>query len=184
MATSDELTAAELEEGIDHLQRLIRIDTTNPPGNELATARYLASVLAREGIESDVVEPTPGRAVLHARLRGNGSRRPVLLAAHMDVVGADAAQWSSDPFGAERRDGYVYGRGAIDDKGMLAANLMAFLRAHRQARLSGVTHDRDLIFLATADEESGGAFGMPWVIANHPRFDGCGRRFVADRVGN
>src|SRR6476661_3805651 len=100
---------AELSEGVEHLRRLIQIDTTNPPGNELAAASYLEEVLRRNGVSSDVVEPTPGRAVLHARIRGNGSKRPVLLTAHMDVVGADRKEWSCDPFGGEARDGVVYG---------------------------------------------------------------------------
>lgn len=165
-----EVTDAELTEGVEHLRRLIQIDTSNPPGNELAAARYLEEVLRRNGIPTEIVEPTPGRAVLHARIRGNGSKRPVLLTAHMDVVGADRSEWSSDPFGAEIRDGVVYGRGAIDDKGMLAANLMAFLKAKRRLDAGDGLPDRDIVFLATSDEESGGRFGIPWVIEHHPEF--------------
>lgn len=155
------------DEGVRHLRRLLQFDTTNPPGNERPVAEYLAGVLATEGIQSDLVEPVAGRAVLHARIRGNGSARPILLTAHMDVVDVDRTRWSTEPFGGEVRDGYVYGRGAIDDKGMLAANLMAFLRVHRELARSGPL-DRDLVFLATSDEESGGRFGMAWVIDNHP----------------
>lgn len=155
-------------EGLEHLRRLIRIDTTDPPGNELAAARYLEAVLAREGIPSEIIEPVPGRAVLHARLRGSGARRPVLLTAHMDVVGVNRSEWTTDPFGGEVRDGAIYGRGAIDDKGMLAANLMAFLLLHRSVAAGDVL-DRDIVFLATSDEESGGKYGMPWIIENHPR---------------
>ena len=157
------------DEGVRHLRRLLRFDTTNPPGNERPAADYLATVLAAEGIQADLVEPAAGRAVLHARIRGNGSARPILLTAHMDVVDVDRSRWSTDPFGAEIRDGFVYGRGAIDDKGMLAANLMAFLRVHRELA-SRKALDRDLIFLATSDEESGGRFGMSWIIGHHPEF--------------
>lgn len=165
MAHPDEAS----DEGVRHLRRLLQFNTTNPPGNERAAAEYLAAVLAAEGIPSDLVEPASGRAVLHARIRGNGKARPILLTAHMDVVDVDRSRWSTDPFGAEIRDGYVYGRGAIDDKGMLAANLMAFLRVHRELARGGPL-DRDLVFLATSDEESGGRFGMPWVIDNRPGF--------------
>src|ERR1700712_1704804 len=105
-----------------HLQALLRINTVNPPGNEMAAARYLDGVLRAAGVETTLLEPAPGRAAFVARLRGDGSLPAVLLLAHMDTVSVDLPQWTADPFGGELRDGYVYGRGAIDDKGMLAAN--------------------------------------------------------------
>ena len=161
-------STAVADEALRHLRRLIQFDTTNPPGNELPLAKYLAQVLAADGIESELVEPTKNRAVLCARLRGSGAARPVMLTAHMDVVGVERDRWTTDPFGGELIDGYVYGRGAIDDKGMLAASLMAFLLLKRQVVDRGVALDRDVIFLATSDEESGGKWGMSWIIANHP----------------
>lgn len=160
---------AAREEVVRHLQRLIAIDTTNPPGNEAACARYLAEVVAAEGIASTLLEPAPGRAMLVATLRGDGSGGgPVMLLAHMDVVGVERAGWSVDPFGGELRDGYVYGRGAIDDKGMLAANLVTTLLIKRHVLDAGGRLTRDVVFLATADEESGGEFGMAWLVAHHP----------------
>ena len=160
---------AARDEVVRHLQRLIAIDTTNPPGNEAACARYLADVLAADGIESRQLDPAPGRAMLVATLRGDGSAGgAAMLLAHMDVVGVDRAGWTVDPFGGELRDGYVYGRGAIDDKGMLAANLVATLLLKRHVLDAGGRLSRDVVFLATADEETGGEFGMAWLVAHHP----------------
>jgi acetylornithine deacetylase/succinyl-diaminopimelate desuccinylase-like protein len=153
---------------MDHLRRMLQIDTTNPPGNELALARYLDATLAAAGIETHLIEQTEHRGALIARLRGTGASGPLLIMAHMDVVGADRAAWSTEPFGGEIRDGAVYGRGAIDDKGMLAANLMAMLRIKRELVDRGVPLVRDLIFAATADEESGGRYGVEWIITHHP----------------
>jgi acetylornithine deacetylase/succinyl-diaminopimelate desuccinylase-like protein len=103
-----------------------------------------------------------------ARLRGDGSRRPVVLMAHMDVVGVEAAGWSVEPFGGVVRDGYVYGRGAIDDKGMLAANLVTMLLLRRHVLDAGGALARDVVFVATSDEEASGEFGMGWLLAHHP----------------
>ncbi|MDF1502158.1 M20/M25/M40 family metallo-hydrolase [Roseisolibacter sp. H3M3-2] len=159
--------AAVQSEVVEHLQRLIRIVTVNPPGNELAAARYLDGVLTAAGIESRVLEPAPGRGAVVARLRGTGERAPVLLLAHTDVVGVEAAQWSVEPFGGVVRDGYVYGRGAIDDKGMLAANLVTMLLLRRHVAAGG-TLRRDVVLVANADEEAGGELGMAWLLAHHP----------------
>lgn len=156
------------DEGVGHLRRLIQIDTTNPPGNESLCATYLDRVLRDEGIEPTIVETVPGRAALVARLRGSGKAKPILYTAHMDVVGVEPAEWSVPPFSGEIRNGYVYGRGAIDDKGMLAAELMAVLLVKRHLVDAGVTLQRDLIFAATADEETGGEHGFGWLIAKHP----------------
>lgn len=157
-----------LWECIAHLQALIRMDTVNPPGRELGVARYLDDVLRGAGIETTLLEPAPGRAALIGRLRGNGRKRPVLLLAHMDVVGVERERWTTHPFGGEILDGFLYGRGAIDDKGMLAVNLQAMLLLNEHVVRAGGTLDRDVIFLATSDEEAGGEFGIEWVIANHP----------------
>lgn len=152
-------------ETVRHLQALIRIDTVNPPGNELRVARYLEGVLRAEGIETHVFESAPGRANVVARLRGDGSARPVMLLAHTDVVGVERDRWSSDPFGGEIRDGYVYGRGAIDDKGMLAVNLVTMLLLQREVA-AGATLARDVVFVAAADEEAGGDSGVGWLVEN------------------
>jgi len=146
---------------------MIRIDTVNPPGNELAVAQYLEGVFKAEGIATQLFEPVPGRAAFVARLEGNGSGRPVMIMAHMDVVGVERANWSVDPFGGEIRDGYLYGRGAIDDKGMLAANLETMLLLKRHVIDAGGTLSRDVIFVANSDEEAGGQFGMGWLVENH-----------------
>ncbi|HWE44041.1 MAG TPA: M20/M25/M40 family metallo-hydrolase [Gemmatimonadaceae bacterium] len=166
-AQEPDWTAAQ-QETISHLQAMIRMNTSNPPGNEIAVARYLDSTLKAEGIETHLFEPAPGRAALVARLRGNGSKQPVILMAHMDVVGVERDKWSVDPFGAVIRDGYLYGRGAIDDKGMLSANLETMLLLKRNVLDKGATLSRDVVFVANSDEEAGGDWGMGWLIANHP----------------
>src|SRR5688500_18437687 len=115
------------DQTVARLQTLLRFDTTNPPGNEMPLAQYLRKELHAAGIETVLLEPAPTRAALIGRLRGTGTKRPVILLAHMDVVGVDRDKWSCDASAGELKDGYVYGRGAIDDKGMLAANLTAIL---------------------------------------------------------
>jgi acetylornithine deacetylase/succinyl-diaminopimelate desuccinylase-like protein len=155
-------------ETISRLQTIIRFDTTNPPGNELPLARHLETTLREEGIESTIFEPQENRAVLFGRIRGNGTKRPVILLAHMDVVGVERERWSVDPFAGEIRDGYLYGRGAIDDKGMLAANLVTMLLLKRQRLAGGGALSRDVVFLATSDEEAGGEWGMGWLVKHHP----------------
>ena len=155
------------EETISRLQTIIRFDTTNPPGNELPLALYLEAALREEGIETTLLKPVKNRAVLVGRIRGNGKKRPVILLAHMDVVGVEREGWSVDPFAGEIRDGYLYGRGAIDDKGMLAANMMTMLLLRRTLSETE-TLSRDVVFLATPDEEAGGEWGMGWLVKHHP----------------
>ncbi len=159
-------TAALSREALVWLAQLIQINTTNPPGNEQAAAKYIAGVLEREGIKPEVLEVTPGRSAVVARLRSSAISDPsraLLLVAHMDVVGAERARWSVDPFGAVMKDGYMYGRGALDDKSMLAANLAAIIALKRSnARLN-----RDVIFLATDDEEGGGDASIRILIAKN-----------------
>lgn len=157
-----------LWECIAHLQALIRMDTVNPPGREIGVARYVDDVLRGVGIDTTLLEPAPGRAALIGRLKGSGKNRPVLLLAHMDVVGVERDRWTTNPFGGEILDGFLHGRGAIDDKGMLAVNLQTMLLLNEHVVRAGGTLDRDVVFLATSDEEAGGEFGIDWVIANHP----------------
>ncbi|MEJ7761044.1 MAG: M20/M25/M40 family metallo-hydrolase [Gemmatimonadaceae bacterium] len=159
--------AAE-EETVALLQSLIRFDTTNPPGNELPLATFIASLLETEGIETRLLVPVPNRATVVARLRGNGRQRPVMLLSHMDVVGVERDKWDFDPFEGVVQDGYLYGRGAIDDKGMLAANLMTVLLLRRRIEHEGLKLERDVVFVTTADEETGGQDGMTWLVAHHP----------------
>ena len=160
--------SAVREQVVRHLRHLLRIDTTNPPGNEIVAARYLDGVLREASIETHLLEPVPARAALVARLRGDGSAPPVLLLAHMDVVGVEREHWTVDPFGGEVRDGHVYGRGAIDDKGMLAVNLVTMLLLRRHVADGGRPLARDVVFVATSDEETGGDWGLGWLLAHHP----------------
>ncbi|HET6681435.1 MAG TPA: M20/M25/M40 family metallo-hydrolase [Gemmatimonadaceae bacterium] len=155
------------EQTVQHLQRMIRMNTENPPGNEMQVGAYLDSTLKAAGIETHLFEPAPGRAALVARLAGNGSQRPVIIMGHMDVVGVERDKWTVDPFEAVIKDGYLYGRGAIDDKGMLAANLMTMLLLKQQVIDAGGTLSRDVIFVANSDEEAGGDFGMGWLVEHH-----------------
>ena len=157
--------AAAQASTLAHLQNLIRLDTQNPPGNELLTATYFDSVLrAVPGVETRILTAAEGRANFIARLRATRpTQRPVLVMGHMDVVGADTTKWDPDPFVPTIQDGYLYGRGAIDDKGMLSATLTALVQlAAQRDRL-----DRDIIFFATAGEEGGPAVGVDWVIEHH-----------------
>ena len=155
-------------ETIERLQAIIRFDTTNPPGNELPLALYLEAALKDEGIDTTMLVPAKNRAQLIGRIRGNGNERPVILLAHMDVVGVQRTSWTHDPFSGVIDGGYLYGRGAIDDKGMLAANLMTMLLLKRELDRSGQKLSRDVVFVATCDEESGGEVGMGWLVENHP----------------
>ena len=110
-------------EAVQLLQELIRIDTTNPPGNERAAALHIQKLLEADGIETRVLEVSPGRANLYARIRGDGSRRPLILLSHTDVVMAEPERWSVPPFSGEILDGFVYGRGASDMKGTAAVHV-------------------------------------------------------------
>lgn len=134
------------------LSDIIKIDTSNPPGNEGKIADFLAPVFREAGFEVDLIPtPQPGKSHFIARLRGDGSRRPVLIAAHADVVGVEREKWTVDPFAGVVKDGYIYGRGAIDFKGGLAVFAQAALDiARSKAKLK-----RDLILLVEADEEGG-----------------------------
>jgi len=148
------------------LADLIRMNTTNPPGNEMEAAKYVAAVLQKEGIPADVMEVVPGRGIVIGRLQAGplpDPSRALLLLAHLDVVGVDKNKWSVDPFGAAVKEGYLWGRGAIDDKGMVAANLAAIVALKRAA----VRLNRDVIFLADDDEEQGGPASIKVVIQKY-----------------
>ncbi|MBZ5520675.1 MAG: M20/M25/M40 family metallo-hydrolase [Acidobacteriia bacterium] len=151
------------EEAQKFLTELIRIDTSNPPGNEARAAEYIKGVLAAEGIPAQIYESAPGRGNLVARLKGSGRKKPLLLMGHLDVVGVERDKWSVDPFAAVTKDGYIYGRGSHDDKAMDAANLEVLLLLHRL----NVPLDRDVILLAEAGEEGTTQFGIDFMVANH-----------------
>jgi acetylornithine deacetylase/succinyl-diaminopimelate desuccinylase-like protein len=153
-------------EATELLQQYVRINTTNPPGNEIEAARWIQAVLARDGIESRIYEPAPGKANIVARLAGDGSARPFVLLNHMDVVEATPEFWSVPPFEAAIRDGYLYGRGTVDMKGIGVSQLMGMVLLKR----AGVPLRRDIIFIATCDEEIGGlsTLGAQWVASQHP----------------
>ena len=153
-------------DAVGWLQGLVRINTTNPPGNEIAAAKYIADILEHEGIHPEIFETAPGRGFIVARLSSSAvpdPARALLLMGHLDVVGVDRRKWSVDPFAAVIKDGYLYGRGAIDDKGMTVANLAVLVALKR----SGVRLTRDVIFFAEGDEESGGTLGMRVAVEKH-----------------
>jgi acetylornithine deacetylase/succinyl-diaminopimelate desuccinylase-like protein len=144
-------------------QQLLRIDTTNPPGNELPAAELLADELRGAGLEPVVLESAPGRGNVVARLRGTGEKPPLLLTAHLDVVEADPSAWDHPPFSGEVHDGCLWGRGAIDMKNMAAMSVAIITRLARE----GVRPQRDLIFAGVADEEAGCRHGSLWLCDNH-----------------
>lgn len=148
------------------LAELVRINSVNPPGNEAAVAKYLSAILQKEGISNETIEIAPGRSIVIARLQSGPLPDPanaLMLVAHQDTVGVDPKRWTVDPFGAVIRDGYLYGRGSIDDKAMLAANLATIVGLKR----SKVRLARDVIFLATDDEEQGGSASIKVVIEKY-----------------
>ena len=151
-------------EALDMLVRYLRIDTTNPPGNEAPAARFLGELIEAEGVDCEYVETAPDRELLYARLAGSGDGGALMLCNHSDVVPVEAEQWTVPPFEGVIRDGRVYGRGAVDMKGAAVMQLMAFLLLRRQR----LPLRRDLIFCALPDEETGSRHGMAWVCENRP----------------
>jgi acetylornithine deacetylase/succinyl-diaminopimelate desuccinylase-like protein len=155
-------------ETMQHYQALLRLDTSDPPGNESLAATYLQQVLQREGIPVQLFEAEPNRANLVARLKGNGTKRPLLMMSHTDVVRVDPAKWTFPPFSATRNGGYVYGRGTLDDRDNLVASLMTMLLLKR----NHVPLDRDVIFLAEAGEEAATRVGIEYMVREHfPEID-------------
>jgi acetylornithine deacetylase/succinyl-diaminopimelate desuccinylase-like protein len=164
------------------LRDLIRIRSVNPPppeapDGELVAARYLAAILGDAGLDPELVEPVPGRGSVHARIRGDGSGGdPLLLLSHLDVVPAPTERWTHDPFAADLAGGYVYGRGAVDMKGMVAMELEVVRLLAGQARAAGLDPARDpvpglrrdVLFTCTADEEAGGTAGAAWIVDHRP----------------
>jgi len=155
----------EIEEEVTSLlSDLIRINTTNPPGNETEAAKYLAETLEKEGFRCEVFESAPGRGSVITRLKGTGEKPSLLLLSHLDVVAANPKEWSVDPFAGLEKDGFVWGRGAVDMKSMTAMEVMVLrLLKRNNVKLKG-----DVILAATADEEKGGEAGAGWLVRNHP----------------
>ncbi len=150
-------------ESVGHLVELVRIDSSNPPGNETEVTDYLQMALAIEGIDSKTYALEPSRANLVARVKGNGSKRPILLMGHTDVVGVQRDKWYADPFSGLREDGFIYGRGTLDDKDNLAAGLMVIKLLKRY----GVELDRDVILLAESGEEGTPEVGINFMVEKH-----------------
>jgi acetylornithine deacetylase/succinyl-diaminopimelate desuccinylase-like protein len=146
------------------LSDLIRINTTNPPGNEAVAAKFLAEWLNREGFKCELFESAPERGSVITRMKGTGEKPSLLLLSHLDVVAADAREWSVDPFAGVVKDGFVWGRGALDMKGMTAIEVMTMKLLKR----NGVKLKGDVILAATADEEQGGLLGADYLLRNHP----------------
>lgn len=158
------------DEAIVWLQEYIRIDTINPPGNETRAVEFIAGILEANGIPFRTAESAPGRGNLWARLEG-GDEPALILLQHTDVVPADPKYWSTAPLSGEIRDGYLWGRGTLDMKGTGISQLATFVSLKR----SGIPLNRDVLLVATADEEAGGLFGAGWLIEHHPEiFEGAG----------
>ena len=163
--TADEIDWNEAtREATDLLRRYIAVDTSNPPGNELAGVGFLSQVLRENGIDSETYAVDSQRANMSARLAGDGGKRPLVLLNHIDVVPAEREFWQEDPFAGVVKDGVIWGRGALDMKSMTVMELMTLLLLRRR----GLPLRRDLAFLACADEEQGGVAGIDWLDANHP----------------
>lgn len=185
-ATPIDWTKAE-DEAVTLLQNLIRLDTSNPPGNEIIAANFLKKVFDEAGIESNIYESAPGRGNIIARLKGDGKEKPILLLGHLDVVGVERDHWTMDPFGREIKNGRIYGRGASDMKALVAVEAMTLLLAKR----SGLPLHRDLIFAGVSDEESSGKYGIQFLVEKHwPEIDAefsfneGGRGRPSARTGN
>jgi acetylornithine deacetylase/succinyl-diaminopimelate desuccinylase-like protein len=161
-------------EAIELLSQYLKIDTTNPPGNEDKGAAFFAGIFKKEGIDCKTYEAAPGRSSIKAVIPGSGQKRAMILLNHIDVVPAQAREWGVHPFSGEVKDGFIYGRGALDMKSLGILELLAFLEIKRQ----GLTPCRDIIFLAVADEEAGGAKGAQYLLDNYPD------EFQADLVIN
>tara|TARA_B100001057_G_scaffold130548_2_gene129610 strand:- start:192 stop:1583 length:1392 start_codon:yes stop_codon:yes gene_type:complete len=156
-------------EAVQLLQAYLQVDTTNPPGNESRAVNFLAKIFDEEGIQYNSAESAPGRGNIWARIKG-GNKPAIILLHHSDVVPANEEYWDFDPLSGEIVDGYIQGRGALDMKGLGISHLANFLRLHRLNK----ELNRDVIFIAAADEESGGKYGMGWLIENRPEaFEGA-----------
>lgn len=166
------------QETLERFQAMLQIDTSNPPGNETVLVEQLADILIAEGIDVEIFSSDPNRANLVARLPGNGSKQPLLMMAHLDVVTVDPEKWSFPPFGGTLDEQWIYGRGAVDDKDNLVASLMTMLLLKR----SGVELDRDVIFLAEAAEEGGVQWGVEFMTSEH--FDAIDAQYCLAEGGS
>jgi len=153
------------EELVSLLQGLIRFNTTNPPGNETPAAEFLRETLEEDGLECEILEPFPGRGNLITRLKGTSNKPSLLLLSHLDVVAANPKEWSVDPFAGTVKDGFIWGRGALDMKSMTAVEAMII----KMMKRNNVKPKGDIIFVATADEEMGGKVGVEWLLKKHPK---------------
>ncbi len=160
---------AMAREATDILVRLVRFNTTNPPGNETPAAKFIAELLEKEGIKAQVLESEPGRGNVVARLEGSGEKGPLLLLSHLDVVPAEKEKWKFDPFEGKIHDGFVWGRGTLDTKELTAVQIVTLLTLKRE----GIKLKRDVILAATADEEMGGEKGIGWLLDKHPELLKC-----------
>ena len=151
-----------ISEAVEIFKSLLRFKTVNPPGNERACIEWIAQLLEKEGIDSTVLESAPERANLVARIKG-GSEPALLLTGHVDVVPAEEALWSVDPFAAEEKDGWIYGRGALDMKHHVAMCIAACIGIKRRK----IKLNRDVVLVCVSDEEAGSAYGMKWLVDNH-----------------
>lgn len=165
----------------ERLANYIRVDTTNPPGNETRGAEFFAAIFEAAGVKYEIAEPAPGRGNIWARIKG-GRKPGIVLLNHIDVVPADPRHWTVEPFAGLINDGYVWGRGALDMKGTAIAQLQAFLALHAAVQ-NGARLSRDVVFVATSDEEAGGAFGAGWLAKNRKKiFSGAG--FLVNEGGS
>jgi acetylornithine deacetylase/succinyl-diaminopimelate desuccinylase-like protein len=152
-------------EALDIFTRYLRIDTSNPPGNEALAAHFLGDLLAAEGFDCTYLTPQPNRDILLATLPGDGSKRPMMLCNHTDVVPVEAEYWTKPAFDGLVEDGRIYGRGAVDMKSAGVMQLITMLLLKRR----GLPLRRDLVFCAVPDEEAGSYWGMQWLSENHPK---------------
>jgi len=158
------------DEALNWLQEYIRVDTINPPGNEIRAVTFIADILQAEDIPYQVAESAPGRGNIWARLEG-GDEPALILLQHTDVVPADPQYWTTEPLGAEIKDGFLYGRGTLDMKSTGISQLATFVSLKR----AGAPLNRDVILVASADEEAGGLYGAGWLVEHHPEiFEGAG----------
>ncbi|MDI7260394.1 MAG: M20/M25/M40 family metallo-hydrolase [Thermodesulfobacteriota bacterium] len=153
-----------LNEATQYLQEYIRIETINPPGNEMEGAQFFKKIFDKEFIPCEIFEPSPGRGSLLATLKGSGAKKPILLLSHIDVVPVEKGGWEVDPFEGIIKDGYLYGRGALDNKSMGIVEMMVLFILKRER----ISLTRDIFFFATADEETGGRWGVQWAMENVP----------------
>ncbi len=153
------------EEAVQNLSQYLRADTSNPPGREMAGVKVLQQLLEREGVHTTLLEPQPDRGNLICTMNGKDGLSPLILLHHIDVVPAEADKWKHPPFSGAVLDGEIWGRGAQDCKSLGIIELMAFLLLKRE----GFQPKRDIVYMATADEETGGKWGVGWLFENHPQ---------------